>query len=41
MNIQEKVEAYLGKPVAQASDREIYDNTRTARRSSITFRQSS
>ena len=26
MNIQEKVEAYLGKPVAQASDREIYDS---------------
>ena len=26
MNIQEKVETYLGKPVAQASDREIYDS---------------
>ena len=25
MNIQEKVEAYLGKPVAQASNKEIYD----------------
>ena len=26
MNIQEKVETYLGKPGAQASDREIYDS---------------
>ena len=26
MNIQERVEAYLKKPVAQASDREIYDS---------------
>ncbi len=25
MNIQEKVEAYLGKPVAEASNKEIYD----------------
>ena len=25
MSIQEKVEAYLGKPVAQASNKEIYD----------------
>ena len=29
MNIQEKVEAYLGKPVAQASDKEIYDGLLT------------
>ena len=29
MNIQEKVEAYLGKPVAQASNKEIYDGLLT------------
>ena len=29
MNIQEKVESYLGKPVAQASDKEIYDGLLT------------
>ncbi len=29
MNIQEKVEAYLGKPVARASDKEIYDGLLT------------
>ena len=31
MNIQEKVEAYLGKPVAQASNKEIYDGLLTVR----------
>ena len=29
MNIQEKVEAYLGKPLAQASNKEIYDGLLT------------
>ncbi len=29
MNIQEKLEAYLGKPVAQASNKEIYDGLLT------------
>ena len=29
MNIQEKVEAYLGKPVTQASNKEIYDGLLT------------
>ena len=29
MNIQEKVEAYLGKPIAQASNKEIYDGLLT------------
>ena len=29
MNIQEKVEAYLGKPVAQAANKEIYDGLLT------------
>ena len=53
MNIQEKVETYLGKPVAQASDREIYDSLLSlvqemaagkehkAGRSSTIFRRSS